>query len=276
MKKYQIKPDHVFDINDFKNAFVNFVVAKQNNDNLIFIIDDYDVESLLKAQEKDIIAILKKFGIEFYQTIYSSENLSFHQSFGMQLTAKGHTYSCFCKEKKEPYDGKCLKLTDYEVLDNQTISQIRIKKPNSVKINDDFVILDFKKYPTTIFATAINDMLYNIDFQTYEKNQKSDTYKKDFLFESMNYKMETEFLEVPTIYNAISIIELFEKNILPDSIGFYVASKVFNLKISNDKVYTIIELLDFINIKDINHNDFKFNIDELIDVNNKMKNKVIS
>jgi glutamyl-tRNA synthetase len=273
MVKYQIKPDHSFDINDFKNAFVNFLYAKKSGQDLVFIIDDYDVESLKNGEEKDIVSILKKFGIEFYQTVYSSENLSFHQTFGMQLTTAGKTFSCFCKEPKELYDGKCLKLSDYEVLDNQTVAQIRLKKDKNGKIDDDFVILDFRKYPTDIFSTSINDMIYNINFITYQENQKKDCARRDYIWKLINYDSNVKDCQVPIILNPLAMVNLFEDKILPDSIGFYVYAKLFNKNL--DDVITIHEIdfesLDFDNLIDDN---FEFSYDELKIINSLMVNRV--
>jgi hypothetical protein len=273
MVKYQITPNHIFNINDFKNAFINFLYAKKNDQNLVFLVDDYDVENLVNGEEKNIVAILQKFGVEFYQTIYSSENLSFHQTFGMQLTTAGHLFSCFCKETKEPYDEACLKLSDYEVLDNQSVSQMRMRKDKKGIIDDNFVVLDFKKSPTKIFSTSINDMIYDINFITYENQENKDIVKEEYIWKLINYNANVNFCKVPTITSNTSLVELFEEKILPDSIGFYIYAKLFNKDLNS-----IIPICDIVK-EDIDFNSLSFaQIDfdkqELIEINNKMVNKI--
>jgi hypothetical protein len=273
MVKYQITPNHIFNINDFKNAFINFLYAKKNDQNLVFLVDDYDVENLVNGEEKNIVAILQKFGVEFYQTIYSSENLSFHQTFGMQLTTAGHLFSCFCKETKEPYDEACLKLSDYEVLDNQSVSQMRMRKDKKGIIDDNFVVLDFKKSPTKIFSTSINDMIYDINFITYENQENKDIVKEEYIWKLINYNANVNFCKVPTITSNTSLVELFEEKILPDSLGFYIYAKLFNKDLNN-----IIPICDIVK-EDIDFNSLSFaQIDfdkqELIEINNKMVNKI--
>jgi len=182
MYRFAPSPTEDLHVNSLRIALFNFICAKQSGDMFVVRIEDTDKKKNIEGKDQEILELLAIFGITYDSLYYQSENFKYHLQFASYLMDKKKAFACFCKEdelKSEKYSGKCLHVSEEELLNNNLPFTIRIKKPeNSItfkdtikgKMNfsaedvDSFVIMKKEKYPTYNFACAIDDMIQGIKY----------------------------------------------------------------------------------------------------------------
>ena len=202
-------------LDELKVAYETYKLAKQNNEKFVVRLED---------ENHEIVEFLNLFDIKADEVSYQTHNLKFQQQLATKLLRDRLAFNCFCKdnELESGYKGTCKNLPDSQVIDNENPFSVRIKKPNNQSELDDFIILKVNKYPTTTFATAIDDMLNNIDTViTLEKN-KLETIKQTHIRESLGYDKKIEYIFLPSIKDDISANKLLEQGFLPESIIEYL------------------------------------------------------
>ncbi|MDX9756961.1 MAG: glutamate--tRNA ligase family protein, partial [Sulfurimonas sp.] len=132
MLRFAPSPTGDMHIGNLRVAIFNYIVSKQRNEDLIIRIEDTDKERNIEGKDKEILAILGLFGIEYSQVMYQSENMRFHSAMALQLLHDKKAFNCFCssewldKKREEAKDGKaayrhddaCAELPDELVIDN--------------------------------------------------------------------------------------------------------------------------------------------------------------
>jgi len=161
MYRFAPSPTGDMHIGNLRVALFNFICAKQSGDMFIVRMEDTDKAKNIENKDKEILDILAIFGITYDSLYYQSENLKYHLQFASALMSKGKAFACFCKTDK--CSGKCVNISQDELLNNNLPFTIRIKKPmdeisfkDTIKDEiafksedvDSFVIMKKDKYPT--------------------------------------------------------------------------------------------------------------------------------
>jgi glutamyl-tRNA synthetase len=297
MYRFAPSPTKDLHIDDLQTALFNYICARQEDDKLIIRIEDIDREQNIEGKDQEILEILNLFGITYTQVLYQSKNLKFHRQLGSKLLMDGKAFTCFCsaeiiETKKEEakqsnisysYDGTCKKLTNDEVMANETPFVVRIKKPeNDVSFSDiikgelsftpqeidDFVVLKVDKTPTYNFACAVDDMLSGITTIIRSQKYISDTPKQELIREYLGYTDKIKYAHLPNILNkdAFSVKWLLEEGFLPSAITNYL------LLIGNKtptEVFTLEEAINWFDLKDISKEPTEFDLNKLKELNRK-------
>ena len=230
MLRFAPSPTGDMHIGNLRIAIINYIVSLQKNEPLLIRIEDTDTKRNIKDKDKEILEILNLFGIKYFNVIYQSKNLKFHQQFASTLLQSKKAFCCFCDEnelqyqkelaKQEKrayrYSGKCETLSDAEVLNKQEPFSIRIKKPTtaiqfqdlikgqfSFNANeiDSFVILRENKTPTYNFACAIDDMLNDISLVIRGEDHLSNTPKQIYIRQCLGFDKQIQYAHLPMILN---------------------------------------------------------------------------
>lgn len=283
MLRYALSPIRDLQIDNLYIALLNYIVAKQQNNNFILYIKDFDIHQ--ESQAGDIIEILKKFAIQADHTIYQSQNLKTYQLFAKRLVQNNKAYICFCN--KEKCTNQCSDLSKQEVqnrIDNNEPYSIYIKKPNQlISINDNikgkisakpneidsFKIINQELKPTNTFASAIDDMSTNITTLIKNENELLDTFKELYIQNMLGYNQDINYYHMPSILdkknNQSSIIWLFKEGFLPDAIINYLISLNYNLQ---KEILYLPDIIKWLDIKKIVKYD-KYNYEKLKEYNKK-------
>ncbi len=291
-------------IGNLKVALLNYIMAKKTGEKFVIRIEDTDKERNIEGKDKEILELLDKFRIKYEKVYYQSQNLKFHQQFASHLLTQKKAFACFCSEeelekKREEakkkgvayrYDGKCEKLSDEEVLNNQKPFVVRIKKPDhnisfkdeikgefsfSPEDIDSFVILRADKTPTYNFACAIDDMLSDISFVIRGEDHLSNTPKQILIREYLGYDKKIKYAHLPIILNkegkkmskrdnASSVKWLLQEGFLPEAITNYL---ILLGNKTPKEIFTLEEAIEFFEIKNLSKSSAKFDLDKLRFIN---------
>ena len=259
MYRFAPSPTGDMHIGNLRVAIFNYIASLQDKSGFILRIEDTDKERNIEGKDKEIMEILKKFGIKWDTLYYQSQNLKFHQEFGAKLLIDKKAFLCFCddetleKKREEDlnngvayrYDGSCENLSDEEILNNPRPAALRLKAPKTTqkftdKIKgeivfepeniDSFVLLRADKTPTYNFACAIDDMLEGVTMIIRGEDHVSNTPKQNLIREALGYTQEISYAHLPIILNmngrkmskrdnSSSVSYLLDKGYMPEAIA---------------------------------------------------------
>ncbi|WP_086268469.1 glutamate--tRNA ligase [Campylobacter sp. P0103] len=304
MYRFAPSPTGDMHIGNLRVAIFNYIASLQDKSGFILRIEDTDKERNIEGKDKEIMEILKKFGIKWDTLYYQSQNLKFHQEFGAKLLIDKKAFLCFCddetleKKREEAarngvayrYDGSCESLSDEEILNNPRPAALRLKAPKTTqkftdKIKgeivfepeniDSFVLLRADKTPTYNFACAIDDMLEGVTMIIRGEDHVSNTPKQNLIREALGYTQEISYAHLPIILNmdgkkmskrdnSSSVSYLLDKGYMPEAIANYL------ILIGNKtpcEIFTIQEAASWFDISNISRSPAKFSEEKLAQIN---------
>lgn len=272
-------------INNLRIALFNFICAKQKGDMFIVRMEDTDKEKNIDGKDQEILDILAIFGISYDFLYYQSENFKYHLQFASSLMDKKKAFACFCTDEEltaDTYSGKCLHVSEDELLNNNLPFTIRIKKPtNSITITDtikgkvsfsedevdSFVIMNQNKYPTYNFACATDDMIQGVKYIIREENHLSNSPKQSHIREALGFVQTIEYTHLPSILNKdskTSVKNLLDAGYMPEAIINYL------LLLGNKtptEIFSLTEALQWFDLKNISQSPELFDINKLRFIN---------
>jgi glutamyl-tRNA synthetase len=265
MYRFAPSPSQDIDINNLRIALFNYICAKQSGDMFIVRIEDTDKAKNIEGKDQEILDILAIFGISYDNLYYQSENFKYHLQFASFLMDKKKAFACFCIEdelKTETYSGKCLHVSDDELLNNNLPFTIRIKNDE-----DSFIIMKQDKYPTYNFACATDDMLQGVKYIIRDKDHILNTPKQEWIRKSLGYEDKIKYTHIPAIQNIndeSSVKWLLDLGFMPESIINYL------ILLGNEvptEIFSIAEAMEWFEIDKISKEPSKFDIDKLRFIN---------
>ncbi len=256
-------------INDLRIALLNYIISKQSNEPLLVRFDDLKKSKNVEGSEKQILEILQLFSIEHMPAVYQSENIKKYLQMAMQLLINQKAFSCFCSDEKlqqmtDVYTGGCDLLEDHQVIDNEQPFTVRIKAPKEI---GSFVILTREKLPLPLFASALDDMLYDTSTVIRSEKNKANTAKEIHIRKSIGYDKEIEYIHIPDIKddnNNPTVQHLIEEGYLPIAITNYLLSMG---NTTPKEIFTLEEAFKWFDINKLSKEQTKFDIEQLNTIN---------
>jgi glutamyl-tRNA synthetase len=272
-------------INKLRIALFNYICASQNGEQFIVRFENTNQDKNSEEKDKEILEILEIFGIKYDGLYYQSENVKYHLQFASSLMDKKKAFACFCTdeelEKSPTYSGKCLNITQEEILNNNLPFTIRIKKPDgsisfedSIKGKltfdsnevDSFIIMTKEKYPTYNFACATDDMIQGIKYVIREENHIKNTPKQEHIRRALGYHEPINYTHIPALLNCdnISVKSLLDEGFLPEAITNYLILLEMD---TPKKIFSLSDTFKFFDIKKLTSSKKEFDIEKLKDIN---------
>ena len=282
---YRFAPSSIdeLSLNGLRVALYNYIFAKQSGGMFIVRIEDSQKDKDIK--DKSILEILEIFGITYDNLYYQSENTKYYLQFASYLMDKKEAFACFCNDeelKDEKYSGKCLHVSEEELLNNNLPFTIRIKKPehsitfqDSIKGKmtyekddvDSFIIMTRKKYPTYNFACAIDDMIQGVKYIIREDKHISNTPKQEHIRRVLGYDEEIKYAHLPSIVEINwSVKKLLDMGYMPEAIINYLILIGFE---TPKEIFSLNEAIGWLEIEKISKKSIKFDIEKLKFINSK-------
>ena len=279
MLRFAPSPTGDMDINSLRVALINYIVAKQRSEALLIRVEDTDKEKNIENKDQEILLLLEKFGIEYSQVVYQSDNIKYHQQIVAQLLIDKKAFACFCSDeiieakkaaakkdnKPYKYDGACENLSDAEVLEHPSDFVVRVKKPEGDDLNgiDSFIIMQKNKDASYNFACSMDDMLSDISMVIRSEKYLSDTPKQIYLRELLGYDKTIEYLHLPSILNGKdtpSVISLLEQGFVPEAITNYL---LFMGNKTPKEIFSLAEAIEWFDISNIADSPVEFDMEML-------------
>jgi len=294
-------------IENLRVAIVNYIVARQRDDQFNIRIEDIEKEKNIEGKDTEILQILEKFAIPHDRVFHQSENLHMHQTLAIRLLEEGKAFTCICTPKELDADsaeateqrriykcsGRCQEMHSDElarIKADKIPFVIRIKKPNypisyhdiiqgDVESQpdkvDSFTILHANGTPTYNFACACDDMLMGVDFIIRSVDHLTDTPKQIYIKELLGYESETIYAHLSHILNTSkgeisSGDDIYSLQWLLSE-GF-IPDAIINYLIwigykTPQEIFTLPEAIEWFKLKNISKNPVKFDIDKLSFIN---------
>jgi glutamyl-tRNA synthetase len=200
---------------------MNYICAKQSNQQLIVRIEDGDKAHNIDGKDQELLEMLALFGISHAHLYYQSDNFKYHLQFASTLLDRKKTFICFCPEEKvTPYDGTCENLSSEQVLNNPNPFVIRMK---TEPIEDSFVIMARNKYPTYTFACACDDMLQGVSAIIQDEAHLQNCPKEELIRKSIGYDQAIHYTHLPMIQEGEKSVQwLLDQGYMPEAIVNYL------------------------------------------------------
>lgn len=249
-------------LHELRIALLSYVFAKQTNHPLIVRLEGNDEETL---------EMLLLFGISYQHLYYQKDNFKYHLQFASTLLDRKKAFICFCPENKDsPYDGACEHLSSDEILNTPHPFVIRIKKHN--ENSDSFVIMDTRKYPTSIFATACDDMLQGVTHLIQEAHHKDDASNEAWVRQALGYEQGIDYTYLAPLSNATNDVKtLLDEGFMPEAITHYL------LALGNKtpkEIFTLEEAISWLDIRALSTVPTEFDRNALCAINREHINRL--
>jgi len=298
MLRFAVSPTRDMHIEDLRIALFSHILSKQLNEELLIRVDDSDTKKNIEGKDKEILELLGLFSIDYGRVIYQSENIKYHTQMAMKLLLDKKAFNCFCsqealaldkekaKKEKKPYrySGFCETISDETKFNCNAPFVVRLKEPkqpikftDSIKGNfsyepsnlDSFFILNQDKSPTSNFASAVDDMLYDISTILKDEKQLANTPQQIHIRKSLGYEKEINYIHIPNISNleesnSSSIKFLIDEGYLPVAIANYLVLLGYN---TPKEIFTIEEAEQWFDINKISKEPVTFDINKLNSLN---------
>lgn len=286
MYRFAPSPTGDMRINDLRIALFNYICAKQSGDMFIVRIEDTDKAKNIEGKDQEILDILAIFGITYDSLYYQSDNFKYHLQFASSLMDKKKAFACFCTQEElqtDKYSGKCLHVSDEELLNNNLPFTIRIKKPDSSisftdtiknKLTfegdevDSFVIMEQNKYPTYNFACATDDMLQGVKYIIRDEEHISNTPKQEHIRKSLGYNEEIKYTHLPKIQstndNESRVKWLLDQGYMPEAIINYLILLGYEVP---TEIFSLAEAMSWFKLENLSQVPTEFDINKLKFIN---------
>jgi glutamyl-tRNA synthetase len=285
MLRFASSPTTDMHIGNLRIALLNYIVSKQRKENFIVRIEDIDKKTNVEGKDQETLDILALFGIEYSQVIYQSQNVRFHSAMALQLIHEKKAFSCFCSsswlEKKQDeakaakkvykYDDACRNLPAELVIDNTNPFTVRIVRPEGDLSSesdsvDSFVIMSQDKTPTYNFASAVDDMLNDIDI-VIDEFHIDNVLKQEHIRASLSYDKKINYIDIPVMLSnndMPSVKFLLEEGYLPEAISNYL---VLIGNKTPKEIFTMAEAIEWFDISKISKTPTHFDMEMLKHIN---------
>ncbi|MCW1948936.1 MAG: glutamate--tRNA ligase [Candidatus Shapirobacteria bacterium] len=178
-------------IGTLRTLLYDYALAKKNNGQFIFRLEDTDQKRYVEGSEKRLIETIKDYGLNWdegpdvggpYSPYVQTERLDIYQKYIQELIDKGFAYYCFCSQERldslrasqkaaghlPKYDQHCLHLSKEEIQKN-----LDAKIPYTIR-------MVIPKNETIIFEDAIRGKIKfntnDVDDQVLIKSNGIPTY----------------------------------------------------------------------------------------------------
>jgi len=269
MLRFAPSPTGDMHIGDLRVAILNYLYAQQKGEEFIVRIEDIDQATSVAGKDEEILMILEKFALPHAQLYHQRENLHMHQTLAIKLLQEEKAFVCLCQSEDQTAVSQChgncentqVKLA--QLKEDRTPFSIHLKKTNNI---EDVTLLKIDGIPTTLFATACDDMLSGVTTIIREDKHISNTPKQRHIQAMLGYSETIDAIHLPSLENdnIPSVKSLLEEGFLPDAIINYL------LLLGNEtstEIFTLPQAITFLNIQETSKGGVKFDWDKLRFIN---------
>jgi glutamyl-tRNA synthetase len=310
--RFAPSPTGYLHIGGLRTALFSWLWARKNGGKFLLRIEDTD---MARNSEEALEAIIKAFswvGMSYDEEVYyQSKRFDIYQKYIDQLLSEGKAYKCYmskeeldalreeqmAKKERPRYDGR---YRDFNGTPPAGIEPaVRIKAPldgmitfiDGVKgeINisasevDDFIIARSDGTPTYNFVVAIDDALMGITDVIRGDDHLYNTPKQIVVYDALGFKIP-RFAHVAMINNeqgkklskrdgAIDVMEYKQNGFLSEALLNFLVRLGWSH--GDQEIFSIEEMIEFFDPKDINKSSSSYNLDKLYWLNShyiKQKN----
>ncbi|NPA27453.1 MAG: glutamate--tRNA ligase [Epsilonproteobacteria bacterium] len=302
--RFAPSPTGYLHIGGLRTALFNWLWARKNSGKFLLRIEDTDLSRNSEDAMKAILEAFDWVGLNYdEEPIYQSKRFDIYKKYIDKLLQEGKAYKCYMSKEeldklreeqiargeRPRYDRR---YRDFKGTPPAGVKPvIRIKAPldgviefedgikGKIKIDasevDDFIIARSDGSPTYNFVVAIDDYLMGLTDVIRGDDHLYNTPKQLVVYNALGFK-PPKFYHVPLIHNekgkklskrdgALDVMEYKKEGFLPEAlINFLVR---LGWSHGDQEIFSIDELLELFDPKDINKSASSYNLDKLLWLN---------
>lgn len=298
--RFAPSPTGYLHVGGARTALYSWLYAKRNNGKFILRIEDTDLERSTPEAVQAILDGMTWLGMEgdgeiFYQT----KRFELYKEFVQQLVDEDKAYKCYCskerldalraeqeeKGERTEYDGKCSHGAQAPSEDAPYVVRFRNPKSGSVKWTDsirgdmeisnsemdDMIILRTDGSPTYNFCVVIDDWQMGMSHVVRGEDHLINTAKQINIFEAFGAKVPTyahcsmilgdDGKKLSKRHGAVGVMQYRDDGYLPQALINYLVRLGWSH--GDQEVFSLDELFNLFDIKDINKSASAFNTEKL-------------
>ncbi len=302
--RFAPSPTGYLHIGGLRTALFSWLWARKNGGKFLLRIEDTD---LARNSQDALKAILEAFdwvGLDYDdEVVYQSDRFDIYKKYIEQLLAEDKAYYCYMSKEeldelrasqmangeRPRYDGR---YRDFRGTPPAGIEPVvRIKAPQEGKIEfydgvkgeisidasevDDFIIARSDGTPTYNFVVAVDDALMGLTDVIRGDDHLYNTPKQLVVYEALGFT-PPKFYHVAMIHNeqgkklskrdgALDVMEYKKMGFLPEALLNFLVRLGWSR--GDQEIFSIEEMLEYFDPKNINKSASSYNIDKLIWLN---------
>ncbi len=302
--RFAPSPTGYLHIGGLRTALFSWLWARKNGGKFLLRIEDTDMARNSEEALKAIIEAFSWVGMNYDgEVYYQSRRFDIYKKYVEQLLLEGKAYKCYmskeeldalreeqmAKKERPRYDGR---YRDFAGASPQGVEPVvRIKAPlegmisfiDGVKgdINiatsevDDFIIARSDGTPTYNFVVAIDDALMGVTDVIRGDDHLYNTPKQIVVYNALGFELP-RFAHVAMINNeqgkklskrdgATDVMEYKQNGFLPEALLNFLIR--FGWSHGDQEIFSIEEMIELFDPKDINKSSSSYNLDKLLWLN---------
>tara|TARA_R110002049_G_scaffold194615_9_gene363535 strand:+ start:553 stop:1974 length:1422 start_codon:yes stop_codon:yes gene_type:complete len=301
--RFAPSPTGYLHVGGARTALFSWLYARKHGGKFVLRIEDTDLE---RSTEESVNAILEGMtwlGLEYDEgPFYQTHRFDRYKEVIAKLLAQGDAYHCYCSKdeldtmreqqranKEKPrYDGRCRHLTSPR---EGVQPVIRFKNPlegsvivkDVVKGNvefqnselDDLVIARPDGTPTYNLTVVVDDLDMEMTHVIRGDDHLNNSPRQINIFKALNAEPPI-FAHLPMIlgddgarlskrHGAVGVMSFRDEGFLPEALLNYLVRLGWSH--GDQEIFTIDEMIQFFDIKDVNKSASSFNTDKLLWLN---------
>ena len=302
--RFAPSPTGYLHIGGLRTALFNWLWARRNGGEFLLRIEDTDLKRNSKEAMEAILKAFNWVGMDYNgEVVYQSKRFDIYRGYIDKLLEEGKAYKCYMtkeeldelreeqqKRGERPrYNGK---YRDFKGTPPEGIKPvIRIKAPQEGYITfydgvkgeisiasseiDDFIIARSDGTPTYNFVVAVDDALMGIDNIIRGDDHLYNTPKQIVVYNALGFRVPN-FYHVAMINNeqgkklskrdgATDVMEYKKMGYLPEALLNFLVRLGWSY--GDQEIFSIEEMIELFNPKDINRGASSYNLDKLLWLN---------
>lgn len=300
--RFAPSPTGYLHIGGARTALYCWLYAHKMKGTFILRIEDTDLERSTPESVQAILDGMAWLNLGYDEgPFYQTKRFDRYHEVIQQLLAEGKAYRCYCskerleklreeqteKKEKPRYDGHCRNLTQ----PGEGSFVVRFKNPldGAVEFDDlirgklsfanteldDLIIARSDGSPTYNFTVVVDDWDMNITHVIRGDDHINNTPRQINILRALGAHLPL-YAHVPMIlgsdgkrlskrHGAVSVLQYREDGILPEALLNYLVRLGWSH--GDQEIFSIAELIEYFDVKDINRAPAAFNLDKLLWLN---------
>lgn len=303
--RFAPSPTGYLHVGGARTALLSWLHTRKNDGKFVLRIEDTDLERSSQESVNAILEGMSWLGLDYDEgPFYQTQRFDRYKEVIQNLFDKGKAYHCYCtkdeldtlraeqmaRKEKPRYNGLCRERKEPRAGVNPVI---RFRNPDDGKVVfndlirgeiafqntelDDLIIARSDGSPTYNLTVVVDDLDMKINYVIRGDDHINNTPRQINLIEAMGHE-PPYYAHVPMIlgsdgsrlskrHGAVSVIQYREDGFLPEALLNYLVRLGWSH--GDQEIFSIEEMIEFFDIKDVNFSASTFNTDKLLWLNHQ-------
>ena len=303
--RFAPSPTGYLHVGGARTALLSWLHTRKNDGEFVLRIEDTDLERSSQESVNAILEGMSWLGLDYDEgPFYQTQRFDRYKEVIQNLFDKGKAYHCYCtkdeldtlraeqmaRKEKPRYNGLCRERKEPRAGVNPVI---RFRNPDDGKVVfndlirgeiafqntelDDLIIARSDGSPTYNLTVVVDDLDMKINYVIRGDDHINNTPRQINLIEAMGHE-PPYYAHVPMIlgsdgsrlskrHGAVSVIQYREDGFLPEALLNYLVRLGWSH--GDQEIFSIEEMIEFFDIKDVNFSASTFNTDKLLWLNHQ-------